>query len=325
MARIRWYTCFKTVEYTSSIRDKNVHFERLKPHQSGPLEFATAQAVVGDIEVLMDPDPEHPVDVINDDMSQPSYKTEQLLSEASDVSLPSRGRHWILAYVPDFVQEAPECTTNNSTILPLVQTTNCLKSSCRFLPYWSMPTQSSLRLPVPQTTPYHPHDTYRHFSPTISQRALHQPNSLLGTSAPLLTNPSFTEFLSNYPIWPTDTQPRPASKGTDSDDPSPAPTIPSVLSGAGTAPSLKRGGRPPKPRKKRLVQPEARTRKKTPMRVTEFEVPTASEAPRYQIRIKRQPRYKCGTCGLPDSVRVLAANENRGMPIGVRGVPPEER
>ena len=28
-------------------------------------------------------------------MSQPSYKTEQLLSEASDVSLRSRGRHWM--------------------------------------------------------------------------------------------------------------------------------------------------------------------------------------------------------------------------------------
>ena len=71
---------------------QKVHFERLKLHQSGPLEFVATQAVEGDIEVLMDPDPEHPVDVIND-MSQPSYKNEQLLSEASDVSLPSRGRH----------------------------------------------------------------------------------------------------------------------------------------------------------------------------------------------------------------------------------------
>ena len=43
----------------------------------------------------MDPEPEHAADVIDDDMSRPSYKTEQLLSEASDVSLPSRKRHWM--------------------------------------------------------------------------------------------------------------------------------------------------------------------------------------------------------------------------------------
>ena len=74
---------------------QKVHFERPKPHQSGPLEFVAAHAVGRDIEVLMDPHPEHPVNVIDDNMSQPSYKTEQLLSDASDVSLPSRGRHWM--------------------------------------------------------------------------------------------------------------------------------------------------------------------------------------------------------------------------------------
>ena len=74
---------------------QKVHFERLEPHRSGPLEFVAAHAVEGDIEVLMDPHPEHPVDVIDDNMSQPSYKTEQLISDASDVSLPSRGQHWM--------------------------------------------------------------------------------------------------------------------------------------------------------------------------------------------------------------------------------------
>ena len=66
---------------------QKVHFERLKPHHSGPLELATAQADSGEIVVLMDPDPERSIDVVDDDKSQPSYKTEQLLSEASDVSL----------------------------------------------------------------------------------------------------------------------------------------------------------------------------------------------------------------------------------------------
>ena len=53
------------------------HFERLKPHHSGPLELAAAHADSGEVIVLMDPEP------------------EQLLSEASDVSLPSRTRHWM--------------------------------------------------------------------------------------------------------------------------------------------------------------------------------------------------------------------------------------
>ena len=74
---------------------QKVHFERLKPHNSGPLELATAQADSGEIVVLMDPDPERSIEAVDDDKSQPSYKTKQLLSEASDVSLPSRKQHWM--------------------------------------------------------------------------------------------------------------------------------------------------------------------------------------------------------------------------------------
>ena len=43
------------------------------------------------------------------------------------------------------------------------------------------------------------------------------------------------------------------------------------------------------------------------------------------MRHKRQPRYKCGTCGLRDCVCVLAVHENRQVPIGARGIPPEGR
>ena len=46
---------------------------------------------------------------------------------------------------------------------------------------------------------------------------------------------------------------------------------------------------------------------------------------RYLLRRKRQPRYKCGTCCIPDCVCVLAVNENREVPIGARGVPLEGR
>ena len=43
----------------------------------------------------MDPEPEHSVEPRNDDCSKRSYNTEQLLSEASNASLPSRQRHWM--------------------------------------------------------------------------------------------------------------------------------------------------------------------------------------------------------------------------------------
>ena len=72
---------------------QKVHFERLKPHNSGPLEFAATPLDTGDIAVVMDPEPERSVEPIDDDCSKPFYHSEQLLPEASDVSLPSRQRH----------------------------------------------------------------------------------------------------------------------------------------------------------------------------------------------------------------------------------------
>ena len=74
---------------------QKVRFERLKPHHSGPTEYVTTPLDTGEIAVIMDPEPEHSIEPINDDLSQPSYKSEQLISEASNVSLPSRRRHWM--------------------------------------------------------------------------------------------------------------------------------------------------------------------------------------------------------------------------------------
>ena len=39
-------------------------------------------------------------------------------------------------------------------------------------------------------------------SPQLSVSDYNQSQSLVGTSTPLLTNSSLTDFLSNYPIWP---------------------------------------------------------------------------------------------------------------------------
>ena len=58
---------------------QKVHFERLKLHNSGPLEFVATPLDTGDIAVVMETNPEHSVELINDDCSKPSCNTEQLL------------------------------------------------------------------------------------------------------------------------------------------------------------------------------------------------------------------------------------------------------
>ena len=74
---------------------QKVHFERLKPHHGGPTEFVALPAGSGEVVVVMDPEPEHSAEEILDDCSQPSYREEEPLSEASNVSLPSGRRHWM--------------------------------------------------------------------------------------------------------------------------------------------------------------------------------------------------------------------------------------
>ena len=70
---------------------QKVHFERLKPHHSGPTEWATVPTNNGVVAIIMDP--EQSLEEIADDASQPSYREEEPLSEASDVSSPPRRRH----------------------------------------------------------------------------------------------------------------------------------------------------------------------------------------------------------------------------------------
>ena len=309
---------------------QKVHFERLKPHHSGPFELAAAQADNGEIVVLMDPDPERFIDVVDDDKSQPSYKTEQLLSEASDASLPSRKHHWMDTRLRTKLRAGGSRMHYQQFDYSTSGTDD--EASEVMLPMPPDPIDSDQRAPeVPHSpsdqspSPTHrlpqlfsDHERARSPSPRISSPE--KQSSLVGTSAPLLTNPSLTSFLNNYPIWPTVPSLPLKSASEDDDVQSNVPTLPSTLPEEGTAPSLKRGrGRPPKTRK-RLVKAKARTRRET----TETAMPTeASEVPRYQLRSRRQPRYKCGTCGLRDCVCLLAVNENRRVPTGARGVPPE--
>ena len=54
-------------------------------------------------------------------------------------------------------------------------------------------------------------------SPSLQVTATDIEPSLTGTSAPLLTNPSLTDFLGNYPIWPAAAASRPASPDVNLD------------------------------------------------------------------------------------------------------------
>ena len=329
---------------------QKVHFERLKPHHSGPLELAAAPADSGEIVVLMDPEPERSVDVVDDDKSLPSYKSEQLLSEASDASLPSRKRHWMdtrlrtklraggsrMQYQQFDYSTSGTDDELSDVMLPVPPDLFIAGQAEPEAPPAASDQSISPARILPQLFP--DHERVRSPSPQISSS---DKDSLPGTSASLLTNPSLTNFLSNYPIWPT-APPIPLKSASDESDVQPKlSNIPTASPGAGTAPSFKRGrGRPPKAQKKRLVRAKAKTRKKESTTNIETEAlaetatqaetenpksAEASEAPRYQLRSRRQPRYKCGTCGLRDCVCLLAVKENRKVPIGARGVPPEER
>ena len=144
------------------------------------------------------------------------------------------------------------------------------------------------------------HEPMRSPSPHISQSSKTPELSPMGTSAPLLTQPSLTDYLSNYPRWPDHAKDSTAPSSRPS---SPSESIPSAKSPQPppTAPSIKRGrGRP----RKKTHQQNAKG--KTVPKARKLKPESQN---RYQLRHRRQPRYKCGTCGLRDCVCVLALSE----------------
>ena len=56
---------------------QKVHFERSKPHHSGPTEWAAVPAYKGEVARIMDPDPEQSQEEVPDDASRPSYREEE--------------------------------------------------------------------------------------------------------------------------------------------------------------------------------------------------------------------------------------------------------
>ena len=266
--------------------DQKVHFERLKPHHSRPLELAAAHADSGEVVVLMDPEPERSADVVDDDNSLSSYKTEQLLSEASDVSLPSRRRHWMDTRLSTKLRAGSSRMHYQQFDYSTSGTDDELSDVMLPVPpdpvdadqvesKASMPSSDQSVSPthhLPQL--FSDHERARSPSPQVSSSE--KQSSVLGSSAPLLTNPSLTDFLSIYPICPIAPPIPLKSASRESDDQSNVPSVPSILPGAGTAPSFKSRR---KRLKKRLVRAKARTRKKeTPTKV-ETAVPAETAVP----------------------------------------------
>ena len=107
---------------------QKMHFERLKPHHSGPREFVALPAGSGEVVVVMDPEPERSAKIL-DDCSQPSYREEEPLSEASSVSLLSGRRHWMDPRLRTQMRaKAVVSTISNLTIPPPTQSVSALKT-----------------------------------------------------------------------------------------------------------------------------------------------------------------------------------------------------
>ena len=124
----------------------------------------------------MDPDPERSIEVVDDDKSQHSYKTEQLLSEASDVSLPSRKQHWMDTRLRTKLRAGGSRMHYHQFDYSTSGTDDELSEI--MLPVPPDPVDVDRREPEPQPPSdqsiyqYHLPIVYLNYSPTMSARAL---------------------------------------------------------------------------------------------------------------------------------------------------------
>ena len=166
----------------------------------------------------MDPGPERSIEPIIDDCSKPSYHSEQVLSEASDVSLPSRQRHWMdtrlrtklhaggtRQHYQQFDYSTSETDDETSdAMLPIpTHSSQLVQTQPADIEAPAVPAISSDTTMfdcLPQL--FSDHEPRRSPSPQLSPSDNPPDLSPSGTSAPLLTHPSLTDYLSNYPLWP---------------------------------------------------------------------------------------------------------------------------
>ena len=188
-----------------------MHFERLKPHHSGPTDWAAVPAHNGEVATPTQNNP-----------SRSSYREEEPQSAASDVSPPSRQRHWMdtrlltrvraggsRLYYQQFDYSSTDSDDERSDIL-LSSAQVDPNESAALSPSINEPSATlEVRIsPLPamealfsenEAVPDAGADIPSSPSHTLANNA---GTSLAGTSAPLRTNPSLTDILSNFPIWP---------------------------------------------------------------------------------------------------------------------------
>ena len=207
---------------------QKLHFERLKPHHSGPTEGATSPINNGDIAVFMDPEPEQSLEEVPDVASQPSYREEEPLSEAS------RGKQHLPTSQAETLDGHPRLRTRlcaggtrryyqqfGSSTDTDKESSNALLSSAQTgtNEEQALTNQREALATQPIEIPLTPLDSTENLfsedemiEAPPDERQTRQPvsetrTSLIGTSPPLLTNPSLTDVLSNFPKWPQLDQP----------------------------------------------------------------------------------------------------------------------
>ena len=202
---------------------QKVHFEQLKPHHGGPTEFVALPSGSGEVVVVMDPEPEHSAEEIRDDCSQPSYREEEPLSEASDVSLTSRRRHWMdtrlrtrmraggsrLHYQQfDYSSSDPE-RSRSDDLLSDARDHSQAEPPALFeasMPPdeqpWSFEPANDYELPFLSESEVIPEVPQSQDIPVATGEA---EVSLAGTSDPMLTNPTLTDVPISFPQLPNGT------------------------------------------------------------------------------------------------------------------------
>ena len=312
---------------------QKVHFERLKKHVPAPWDWATHQPFGLDqnLAIVADPYVEESNEEIASDISRDSFLPEQL-PEAS------------------FEME-PTAPVPPRTIQTRTQSALERGIPRRRFSHFGYPSESeSDREPMDQPIeePRQPmvHPDIDDLEPLYSdqEEVLPEPAPSLvpspsGTSAPLLSNPTLTDTLNNFPLFSSragssvglelaeEAEPQ---EGTDREIQEPGQSMETLPSSGRTA--TRRGrprGRPPGRRRgsttsssrtlTRAHRPYTRARGRVRARAQsqtleramtlpniaesispeqrEAEQPTPSQAPPYQLRRNRAPRYRCGTCG----------------------------
>ena len=302
---------------------QKVHYGRLKKHVPALWDWATHQPFGPDQNVVIITDPY--VEEIASDSSRDSLLPEQL-PEASFEIEPTR--------------PVPPRTMQTRTQTGLEQGVPRRRFS-----QFGYPSESESEPEVTEpllldSAPQIVFPELDDLDPLFSDQEEIQPATLTeslipsssGTSATLLSNPSLTDNLSNFPLF------NPQSRDPSEPEPLAPTTQPqevniddeSQIANQSLPPTntSRRGwprGRPPGHRIQRTTsssrtttssrKPTTRPRTRAPPRthdramtlpeILEGPLPTQSDshddaptrAPRYQLRANRAPRYRCGTCG----------------------------